>query len=92
MAAASEGPAPTLLDGLESDAADSVSGPREALPSDAPLFAALAAEPARPDASRPDAVRPEALRAVPAKQKGRGNPRPVQLSLFERLYRLISRR
>lgn len=59
MAAASETPEPTLLDGLGPDAS-------------------LAADPRPLDAARPDSKRP-----TPAIKKDRGNPRPVQLTLFE---------
>ena len=60
-----------------------------------PLFEGMAPDPVLPpaplEAPRPDVLHPDVLRPAPAKQKGRGNPRPVQLSLFERLYRLITR-
>lgn len=84
MAAASETPEPTLLDAVQPDAAH---------PDPEPVLAALPLDPPRLDAVRLDAVRPAGVkRPAAAKQKGRDSARPVQLSLFERLYRLITRR
>lgn len=61
MAAASEPPAPSLLDALPAP---------QAMPASQTLAESPLSDERRLPASRP------------AKQKGRGNPRPVQLSLF----------